>query len=373
MDPELLAFLASQIDAPDAGPFGGGGAPPPMMPPEEDYGPNYGAVQQPIPNDYWSRVALGGAQFQAPRVDPNAAGSGLAALAALLGGFAQSKTNRAARGISEVEQRNARAREAAKTLASHRHEMRNMEYKAAQNRANTERLIQGRKEVAEMRPDPADPLVRVQQPDGSIIYVRRSQAEGKPAPEPVVRPMTALDPSTGQPVFVDPRSIGGSGVTPVQMGRKTLSTSERNAITNDLNLINQVDDIRKLYRPEFVGLLEGTIKSLPKTKLGKGLRPGEAKFRSAVAQYNNRVRNQIFGSALTKTEKDEMVKELPVEGNPPEVFEANLAKTQENLRRLARTRRETYEATGLDLSRVPPIPLSDDEARAIFNQVIGRP
>jgi hypothetical protein len=76
-----------------------------------------------MPNDFWTRMASGsGAQpFQfTPRKKP----TGLEVLLAGLAGFGNAKATQGARRIDDTQQRNAQAREAAKTLATWRHQER---------------------------------------------------------------------------------------------------------------------------------------------------------------------------------------------------------------------------------------------------------
>ena len=93
------------------------------------------APQEPAPDDYFARVAQGsGSPFQPMQLGPKP--TGLEVLLALAGGFLNAKTRRAAGRISETEERNQRAREAAKTLAQWRHQERMNKSRAIENRRN---------------------------------------------------------------------------------------------------------------------------------------------------------------------------------------------------------------------------------------------
>ena len=108
-------MLAQAAQGPDMS------SPPPVSGP--DLMAEFAGPQEQMPDDFWSRLAMGGAQFPHVPVTSKTPGGGLLALLALASGFAQGKTGQAARKIGETEQRNARAREAARTLATWRAQM----------------------------------------------------------------------------------------------------------------------------------------------------------------------------------------------------------------------------------------------------------
>jgi hypothetical protein len=108
------------------------------MPPISD--PNYFAEmqgqQEQTPNDFWARLAqgAGSSPFGQPTV-PNKP-TGLEVLLAIAQGFGNAKAGQGARRVDETQQRNAQAREAAKTLATWRHDERKAQRLRMDNRAN---------------------------------------------------------------------------------------------------------------------------------------------------------------------------------------------------------------------------------------------
>ena len=301
-------------------------------------GPNFGAQQEAIPQDFFARLAMAqGPQpfhFQ-PRQKPTA----LEVILAGAAGFGNARAAQGARRVAETKDRNTQAREAAKTLATWRHQERVAKQTAEQNRENI-RL------TANLRPEPKSP-------EQIEAEARARAAGGREGAPPIVRPMPVFDPNTGNIVLVDPSQATGKQA-PQSRGRLP-TAGERNLLTDEQNAIKQTDEVKRLYRREYVGPYTGGVRGGFSAKTGRGLKPGEAKFRAAVATYANKARNILFGSALTATEKEEAYKQLPDSRDPSESFEAKLEMTRDNLRRVHMLRRETYEATGLDLSRVPQL------------------
>lgn len=96
----------------------------------------------PTPNDYWARVAQGaGPQPFGPMQLGNKP-TGLEVLLALASGFANAKAGQGARRVSEADQANQQAREAAKNLANRRWDKRLIQERAD---ANLRNIIASRK------------------------------------------------------------------------------------------------------------------------------------------------------------------------------------------------------------------------------------
>lgn len=91
--------------------------------------------QEQMPEDFFSRLAMGtgGQGIGMPQFGPRP--TGLEVLLQALAGFANAKTRQAGTRISATDQRNAQAREAAKTLATWRHGERKTAAEAADRKA----------------------------------------------------------------------------------------------------------------------------------------------------------------------------------------------------------------------------------------------
>ena len=343
-------------DEPDAMPdlraIQGGLMAPPMMPSasEPDYLAEMQAPQEQMPDDYWARIAQGtGGQGPFGPMRLGNKPTGLEVLLALASGFANAKTGQATQRISETDQRNQRAREAAKFLATKRHEDRRMENQANLNLRN---IIASRKPGAPPDKGPAKVVIDPKTGKRRYAYESDAVAGGYEAPEPAAPSMIPMVMPGGELGWGNPKSPPPGSAPPIPRGSK-LPASALLKYSEELNTIAQTDDVLALYRPEFVGPVSGGVRGAVGAKTGVGLRPGEAKFRSAVATYANKARNILFGSALTATEKEEAYKQLPDPANPSDVFEANIEMTRNNLRRANRLTRETYEGSGYSLSNFP--------------------
>lgn len=119
---------------------------PVMAPPvsEPDYfGEMMSAPQEPMPDDFFARLAMASGSrpfnFQ-PRPKP----TGLEVILAGLQGFGNARAAQGARRVAETKARNEQAREAAKTLATWRHQERMSKQNAAQNLENIRATIAGR-------------------------------------------------------------------------------------------------------------------------------------------------------------------------------------------------------------------------------------
>jgi hypothetical protein len=120
---------------------------------EPDYFAEMQGQQEQSPNDFWARMSQGGAQpFQ---YDPGPKPTGLEVLLAALAGFANAKTKQGARRVDETQQRNTRARDAAKTLATWRHD----ERKAARAKLDAKEVLgENRAYQERLRNTPLSPV-----------------------------------------------------------------------------------------------------------------------------------------------------------------------------------------------------------------------
>lgn len=176
-------------------------------------------------------------------------------------------------------------------------------------------------------------LVAIEGKNGPI-YVRESDALGQPPPKPAG----------------------------AQAGKLPTAT-ERAELSRDVTALDQSARIKNFYKPQFVGPLSGGIGGAAAGlggPLGAVRRavtgPGESDFKSALATYRNAVINALSGAAVSESEAKRMQQQIPHEGDPSEQFEAKMRQTEENLRSVARRRRQIYGETGLDLSGLSALP-----------------
>ena len=142
---------------------------------------------------------------------------------------------------------------------------------------------------------------------------------------------------------------------------KPPTAGEREKIVDDSSALAQTNEIRRLFKKEFVGPVAGRVGGV-QSGLGEvakyipgvgGAAKGEAEFRAALAQYRNRVINALSGAAVSESEQKRMMQQLPQETDPSETFLAKLKLTEDNLKTTAATRRGVMESTGVDLSGLP--------------------
>mgnify|MGYP001236356337 CR=1 FL=1 len=133
------------------------------------------------------------------------------------------------------------------------------------------------------------------------------------------------------------------------------SPEERKQLTQEKATWGALSRLQSLFDSSYTGILAGraagTLEALNISS------DQQAKFRSALAFFNNKVISELSGAAVTPTEFERVRKQLPEEKNPPSVFKARLEQSMINIAEVHRLRRETLTSTGVDLSKLPPIGL----------------
>lgn len=133
-----------------------------------------------VPNGFWERLAesSGGHPFNIRPRPQQGVGD---AIAGFLSGFVNAKAARAAQGISDVEEKNKRIREAASILGTRRHELRQQAERLSATERNTEATLALRKSLMESQTVPV-------QMGGQTVRVKPGEVTGavdygKPAGE----------------------------------------------------------------------------------------------------------------------------------------------------------------------------------------------
>jgi hypothetical protein len=111
-------------------------------------------------------------------------------------------------------------------------------------------------------------------------------------------------------------------------GRPVSSADQRAATEADASA-RAVQDIRTLYKPEYVGPVQGRLNKLSSVT-GFKLTPEKAKFSAAVAHMKNEMIRELTGAAVGVQEEGRIMGEIPDETNPPALFEARLEQTEKN-------------------------------------------
>lgn len=302
----------------------------PLMSPEDALAMN--PPQEPRPNDFFSRLAMSGMRFGRPdRITSRTGGGGLAALLGLLGAAANYKAGVAGSRINEVDERNARAREAASLLAKRKHEMRIKSQRAAENKAafqyKQEQDVLNRDERAQRQADLNESRAANQALRGETIELNRR--------------------------------LGGLGIGGQMVAKPRIATAaELDQLTMDGSMLSQINRLKQQYNPSFVGPVEGRTTT---AGMAAGFAPkGAATFRQSLNGIRNHILKLRSGGAVTEPEAERLNKELPKENDPDQTFTEKMAQFEQTYREIAENRRANLAATGVALSRVKPLPGSVD-------------
>ena len=143
----------------------------------------------------------------------------------------------------------------------------------------------------------------------------------------------------------------------------------------------QLGEIRRLFKKEFVGPLSGPIGAL-QGKLGDkvaGFIPGvgkaskgEFEFRGALASFRNKLINRLAGANVPESEKQRMYQQIPTEDESSESFLEKLAQTEANIDLIDRIERDTMTKTGVDLSGLDAPGATSTRAAKRYNPQTGK-
>jgi hypothetical protein len=204
-------------------------------------------------------------------------------------------------------------------------------------------------------------LVKVLGPDGTVKYVRRSQAEGQAAPDEA---MVVMGPD-GKPMFA---RGGAQSVKGLVSG---LTNSSQNKIEEQLIDMTaqqaQVNRIASQFRPEYqqIGTRAGLSWSTIRDKAGMNLGPEErkqvadfAKYRAEAGQYFADRLKAMSGAAVTEPEMKRQEAYLPTpgtgifDGDSPTEFAAKTKRMQEFMTN-ATARLHHVSKKGMNIKDVP--------------------
>lgn len=132
------------------------------------------------------------------------------------------------------------------------------------------------------------------------------------------------------------------------------SAAEKEQMTGDIGMLQQINYVREKFSPQFVGLGKKTI--------GKGqeligaMGRGESDFRSSMQAIENNILKLRSGAAVTPQEAERLLKELPTFDLPPRAWKARMEAFERYYRTLSSTRRDMIGAFGVDLKGAPGLP-----------------
>jgi hypothetical protein len=177
----------------------------------------------------------------------------------------------------------------------------------------------------------------------------------KPAAISVIREADALKQGTvpaGARIIPDrTKSGGGDGPSPffttVQMGDGVYKMNGRTGQLERIGdwkpsagaldkiaageaSLKQLDDLKQMFNPDWVGPLKGRFENMQLAIVGERGEKGLAQFQSAISTLQNQVIKDITGAQLSEPEAKRILSQLPDMKLPPDVFMARLLQTEEN-------------------------------------------
>ncbi len=169
-----------------------------------------------------------------------------------------------------------------------------------------------------------------------------------------------------------PITIGGKDVTGIKGGGITVNiggdpqpATERQELLDLKDIQLQINDLRRLFKPEFVGFMDN---------LGTKIRQGlgfSSKDRDSFARILPDIQNQIVflrsGKAITKTEMDRLRDAMPKANSPDDVFLNDLEDFERVFTRMLKIRVDALAAQGF----APSVSAEVDPSQLITPQGSG--
>lgn len=111
------------------------------------------------------------------------------------------------------------------------------------------------------------------------------------------------------------------------------------------NFVGILDDIEKSHKPAFTGPISGRLGAVAQTT-GIGATKKETAFRTRVASLRNQVLHLRSGAAITPSEAERLLEELPTSTDPSTVFLSKLKTARTLMRQFAKTRTQALAEFG---------------------------
>lgn len=295
---------------------------------------------------FWSRLAQGGG-LQAPQTQGSP--SGLEVLLSALVGFANQKGAMAQHQAADVEKRNKALSESAAHLANRRWEQRKID-EAAKRAQDNIRLSASLREPKET---PEQAAAKTGAQAGATIKAYRAAGLMPPGSETG----TVVVQGPKGPIYARPSQAIGQPPAEKPQGAEKLklpTAAERGDLTYDIGLLNQLGSVRSGFNRSYVGPGHGVVGKLSQAT-GR-MSKDESRFRSGLAGIRNQILKMRSGGAVTPQEGQRLLDEMPTLDDPPDAFQSKLDQFEDTARYLASARRETMSQTGVDLSRLSPLP-----------------
>lgn len=136
-------------------------------------------------------------------------------------------------------------------------------------------------------------------------------------------------------------------------GPKTIGTGEISKFNDKLETLSQMKYLTDTFKDSFTPLIPsetiGNIQNTVGKKVGLGLED-QASFWMSYQSTINKIRNEMFGSALTDTERNEFEKSIVRPGMKPDVIKGNLEKQQLIIRNAIERQALMFSESGYNVS-----------------------
>lgn len=168
---------------------------------------------------------------------------------------------------------------------------------------------------------------------------------------------------------------GGPATRPTQQN-KPLPASQENKLANEYAIFSALDRASSGFKDDFAGnTITGGLENTLQAAFGTGT-PGQRDWWADFRQTDNQVRNDLFGSALTATEKAAFEATTISERMAPAEIKRNLARRQKVLLGALQRRAKTMAAQGYNTDVISAV-FGDDprimEAATAPAAPAGRP
>ena len=155
---------------------------------------------------------------------------------------------------------------------------------------------------------------------------------------------------------------------------KPASAAERTAIAEARSSIDDLYNLKALFKEEFVGPVAGRI--APPAGLVGGTTKQQEDFMAATSAFKNMIIKQITGAQMSESEAKRIMKQIPDITDPPVRWKAKWEQSLKNIERIKKHRLQILEQSGLrapyDLGVQENQPLETPQQSSEFSEIDKR-
>jgi len=185
-----------------------------------------------------------------------------------------------------------------------------------------------------------------------LLKAQQDQEEEKPTPSEFERVIGQLSPEERAKAIRVKAGLEASAERPKQ---KDISDTTLSTFSKVGTAIYNLDDLQDRFKDDFAGKLSNQIAEAQNVAGTKGILPGyqdQGAWWGDYAERRNQLRKELFGSAVTSTEKPEFEKADIMPGMDPAVVKQKLARQREVVRQAAYKLAKAKLAQGYDISPI---------------------